>query len=238
MQDEIIDRLIDLENDVIYQQYANEHEPEYLYVSGILPILVSAPHGAVHTRNGNKEEDEYTAGLARLVASRTGAHAIYARRKSRTDPNADFAAPYKKNLQQIVQENRINFVLDLHGARASRDFGVAIGTILGKSCSEKEKLIIIDAFKKHGILEEGTNLSRLDVDQQLPAEGDIDREPITRFCQRISVPAAQIEINAKLRIPIRRNDATHQDIPFFGDYVLIKNLIDALVDLTTSLAKR
>jgi hypothetical protein len=237
-QDELIERLIELESDIRYQEYASDYEPEYLHVSGTLPILISAPHGAAHTRNGDKEEDEYTAGLARLVGSRTGAHVIYARRKSRTDPNADFDAPYKKSLQQIVHDNKINFVVDLHGANVDRDFGVAIGTMHGKSCPERDKLIIIGAFEKHGISEAGNRFSRLDIDNKLPGEGDDNREPITGFCHRISLPAAQLEINAKLRIPIRRDDATHHDIPFSGNQGLIKNLIEALSDIVTSFVER
>jgi hypothetical protein len=237
MQEAVIEQLIKLESDIRYQEYSTSSEPEYLHAFGGLPILISAPHGAVHTRNGDKEEDEYTAGLARLIGSRTGAHVIYARRKSRTDPNADFTAPYKESLQQIVLDNKINFVLDLHGANEKRDFGVAIGTMHGKSCSEREKQIIIGALEKHSISKAGNSISRLDIDTQLPAEGDKNREPITSFCHRNYIHAAQLEINAKLRIPIRRNDATRHDIPFPGDQGLINNLIEALTDVITSLAE-
>ncbi|MCU0485611.1 MAG: hypothetical protein MUC85_05810 [Anaerolineales bacterium] len=206
---------------------------------GNIPILISAPHGAVHTRDGNpKEEDEYTAGIARFIGSRTGAHVIYARRRSRTDPNADLTAPYKQALRQIVRENGICFVLDLHGANQNRDFGIAIGTLHGKSCSEPEKLILVRTFEKYGISEAGETLARLDIDCKLPGEGTDNREPIVKFCYRNSVPAAQIEINAWLRIPERRADATAPDKDFKGDPRWIKNNLDALTDVVISLANR
>jgi len=234
-----VQQLVRLESDIRYQDYAADQEPEFLHLKGNIPILISAPHGAVHTRDGkSKEEDEYTAGIARLIGNRTGAHVIYARRKSRTDPNADLTAPYKQALQQIVHENGIRFVLDLHGANKDRDFGIALGTMHGKSCSEKEKQIIVGTFEKHGISEAGSNLSRLDVDDQLPGEGSDHREPIVKFCQRNSLPAAQIEINAWLRIPARRADATAPDKEFKGDRRLIKNIIEALSGVVTSLANR
>ncbi len=98
--DEITSRLIELENDVRYQEVATETEPEFLYLAGKLPVLISAPHGAVHTRDGKpKEEDEYTAGFAQLLGQITNSHILYSRRKSATDPNADLEAPYKKYLQ-------------------------------------------------------------------------------------------------------------------------------------------
>jgi hypothetical protein len=237
-QKDPIVHLVELENDILYQEYANGNQPEYAYIKGNIPILISAPHGAVHTREGNiKEEDEYTAGLARLISNKTGAHVIYLRRKSRTDPNADETAPYKQTLRQIVQENKINFVLDLHGANKERNFGIALGTMHGKSCSEKEKQIIVRTFEKYGISETGLGLSRLDEDNQLPGEGNDRREPIVKFCHRNTIPAAQIEINACLRIPKRREDASAPYKNFKGDKTLIKSAIEALSAIVFSIVE-
>lgn len=236
MADDLIRELVELEKDVKYQEYAGEGESEYCHIAGSLPILISAPHGAAHTRDRYKEEDEYTAGLARLVGEKTGAHVLYARRKSKTDPNADLNAPYKKSLEQIIREHSIKFVVDLHGANPERNFGVAIGTMHGKSCSEKDRQTIISVFTKHGISEKGNRLFRLDNDNKLPAEGDNNREPITKFCHRISVSAAQLEINAHLRIPSRRKDAFHHNEPFSGEPELITILVNALTEIVTSLS--
>src|SRR5512141_2255050 len=107
-----LDRLVRLESEIKYQLWPNQGELEYCYTSGTLPILISAPHGAIHTRNGKfKDEDEYTAAFARLVAEMSGAHVLYAQRKSGTDPNWYPDAPYKLRLKQIVETARIAFVL-------------------------------------------------------------------------------------------------------------------------------
>jgi hypothetical protein len=120
MAEAITSRLMELETDIRYQEYATGTEPEYQYTAGTRPILISAPHGAAHTRDGSsKDEDEYTAGMARLLGERTNAHILYARRKSATDPNAYPCAPYKKYLQEIISKNQIRFVIDLHGAKDS-----------------------------------------------------------------------------------------------------------------------
>lgn len=236
---EILTRLIELENDVRYQEFASETEPEFKYIAGKVPVLISAPHGAVHTRDGKpKEEDEYTAGFAQLLGQITNAHILYSRRKSATDPNADPQAPYKKYLQEIVSENKIRFVIDLHGANANSDFGVAVGTMHGKSCSADDKIIIINLFRKYAITEDGDLLSRLDIDNKFSAEGNNGREPITKFCYGFSIPAAQFEINAHMRIPIRRNDATNHHILFSGDPKLIAKLVDSLSETVNSLAEK
>ena len=112
----LLERLLALEADVRYQEYAAGGEPEFAYSSGRIPVLVSAPHGAAHTRDGKyKGEDEFTAGFARLIGEESGAHCIYARRKSKTDPNAATDAPYKDMVRQICGRNEIRFVIDLHG---------------------------------------------------------------------------------------------------------------------------
>jgi hypothetical protein len=115
MKEEIISRLIEFEDDVWYQEFAGETEPEYLYIADKVPVLISASHGAVHNRDEMlKEEDEYTAGFARLLGYRTNGHVLNSRRKPTTDPNADSQSPYKKYLGKIIIDNRIKFVIDLH----------------------------------------------------------------------------------------------------------------------------
>jgi hypothetical protein len=236
--EELITRLVELEDDVRYQEIADETNPEFRYVAGKLPILISAPHGAVHTRDGRpKEEDEYTAGLAQLLGERTDAHVIYSRRKSATDPNADSQAPYKKYLEKILLSKKIRFVIDLHGANADSDFGVAIGTMHGKSCSADEKLTIINTLGKYGFTSDRERLSGLDIDNKFSAEGNEKREPITRFCYQLSIPAVQLEVNAYLRIPVRRDDSTNHNLPFSGDPKLIANLVDSLSEIVNVLAE-
>jgi hypothetical protein len=231
---DLIAQLIELESDIRYQEAASAQEPEFRHEPGTLPVLISAPHGATHTRDGDKGEDEYTAGLARLVGRQTEAHVLYARRKSRTDPNVDPAAPYKLFLLQIVHAHPIRFVLDLHGAKAARDFGIALGTMHGKSCPERGRQILVRTFEKYGISEAGNGLSRLDLDHHWPGEGSVHRETIIRFCQRHAIPAAQLELNACLRIPARRADATLHDKPFMAEPGLIINLIEALSEIVTA----
>lgn len=235
--EEIISRLMDLENDVRYQESASETEPEYLYGAGKLPVLISAPHGAVHTRNGRpKEEDEYTAGFAQLLGQMTNAHILYSRRKSATDPNADPQAPYKKYLQEIILDGKIRFVIDLHGAKAGRTFGIALGTLRGKSSTEEELQIIIKAFGKFGFAKEKNGLYRLDIDNELPAVGEENRIPITRFLHELrACSAIQIELNAHLRVPKRREDATNSKTRFEGNPELIGKTLAALAEIIHSL---
>lgn len=234
----LLNRLIELEAEIAYALPPDRGEVEFLYQPGSIPLLLSAPHGAVHTRKGvRKDEDEYTAAIARLVAEETRAHVIYAHRKSGTDPNCDPGVPYKLTMQQIVETARIAFVMDIHGSSPTRPFGLALGTISGVSCPDYRHLIL-DSLRQSGFTEESSGLDRLDVDQAFPAAGGVKRETITRYAwKKLGVQAAQFEINSDLRIVRRKPDASAQE-PFEGDPEQIMKTVRAFIHLVQALTER
>ncbi len=234
---DLLSRLVELEADIHYKTAPLDGERDFGYDFGRLPIVISAPHGAAHSRNGAlKNEDDFTTSLARLVAEMTGAHALYLRYYSNTDANYDPGVPYKQFLREVVKRNRIRFVLDLHGAAAYRDFGLALGTLYGESCPD-ERPLILSVFKRFGFQEDAPWLSRLDLDDTFTAVGVEEQETITRFVsQRLHVPAAQLELNAYLRVVRRQPDASERD-PFQGDPVAIERTVTMLSALVRELVR-
>ncbi len=230
----VLERLVELEADVLYQEPPAEGERRIGRVKGTTPVLLSAPHGAVHTRRGEpKEEEEFTAALACLVAELTDAHALTLRRRSPTDPNWERDVPYKRLLRRIVARERIAFVLDIHGTAPDRDFGVALGTMKGRSCPQHREMII-RRLEDHGFRREGDDLDdrdRLDVDGTFTAGGLKEQETVTRFAwERLGVPSAQLELHPSLRVVERREDATLPR-PFHGDPERIRRVVAALVEI-------
>jgi hypothetical protein len=195
-------RLQSLEADVCYRTAPPAGELEYTFMPGRLPVLISAPHGAAHTRNGKiKVADEYTAGFARLVAERTGAGVLYTHHQSSTDPNYYRHAPYKEYLERLIKTTDVRFVLDIHGASPRRDFGIGLGTMCGQTCSPKQRELIIGTLTSHGFKENGHRLHRLDrLDLDITFPGGLKQHTVTHFVsQTLGVPAAQFELNAYLR---------------------------------------
>jgi hypothetical protein len=236
--DPLLNRILELEEDVRYQELASDSEPEFLYVEGQIPVLLSAPHGAVHTRRGKeKEEDEYTAGLARLLGEITGAHVLYTRRKSLSDPNYYPGGAYKKQMEAVCRSAKIGFILDIHGTSSMRPFGIELGTACGQSCPEhKERLVGV--LERHGFSElNPAGLNKLWIDRYFTGGGSDRIETVTRFAwRRLEVPAAQFEINGRLRILRRKPDSSAMNKDFCGDPAGILRVIRAFTTLVNSLA--
>jgi hypothetical protein len=229
--DDLIERLVELESIVQYLSPPAPGESEFCHSPGTIPILISAPHGAAHRRNGrSKEEDEYTVGLARLLAERTGAHALYVWRCSETDPNFDTQAPYKQALKEIVLVSQIKFVLDLHGCAPDRSFGIGLGSIHGRSCPQQLPAIL-KVLEAYSYSPHAKGLLRLDIDDTFPGGGGRLRETITRYVSTVlGVPALQVELNAYLRVVRRLPSATEHE-PFEGKTKEILRAIHALEDV-------
>lgn len=213
----ILTRLEQLEATVTYVTPPPPGQTSFRYVPGRLPVVVSAPHGAAHRRDGrDKSEDEYTAALARLVAERTGAHVLYAWARSDDDPNWNTDSPYKEALRRIAAEQDIRFVLDLHGMGDRHKFGVAVGTMCGASCGRNHEALIMTTLAEAGFTPatapEASGFPVLRQDRYVLNHprftGGLTGHTVTRFAvEHLGIHAAQIELCAGLRIVSRR--ATH-----------------------------
>jgi hypothetical protein len=218
------------ETQVRYQEDPPLGQPPFRYVPGTRPVLISAPHGARHWRHGEwKGEDEYTAAFAHLLVEQTGAHALYTVRRIRPDPNYEDDCDYKRTLAGLLREHSFELVLDLHGARRGRDFGIELGTMSGLTCPDFEATIIRRLEWQGFVRDHRRSLDRLWVNRLFT--GGARQRTVTRFVwEQCGVNAAQIEINAHLRVVRRKTDAMlYPDDPdFIADPVRLRRTIQAL----------
>lgn len=221
-------------------------EVPFAHQLGSVPVLLSAPHGAAHQRNGRlKVEDEYTAALVQLVAAETGSHALFTCYQSDSDPNWDIHAPYKERLRHIIREHSIAFVLDIHGMSNRHKIGLAVGTINGRSCPNHESRIV--RVLENGRFQQTTQAQAAQF-SQLQADhfvlnhsrftGGVKNHTITRFVsQELNIPAAQLEFCSSLRV-VRREwmEAGHHWPRLFqGDPNGIRHVVTTLITLVQQL---
>lgn len=197
---EIVEDIRQIEfNEIEY----NIPSPDYFrFIEGRIPVLISAPHGAMHFRKrGNrwKGEDEYTAALAIKLGQLTGAHVMYVRNKAAEDPNNDLKSKYKSAVARAVKEHNIKFILDLHGSDEKRPFKVDIGILNsepGKSSCPTFKETIQEVL---------SDFEPECFNKRFSANG---AGTLTYFARKeLGIEAAQVEINARYRIVERKPDS-------------------------------
>ncbi len=132
-------------------------EESFVHLKGSIPVLISAPHSVNQKRNGEiKYCDKYTGGLACILHKLTDCYTVYKKFNDGTDANYDMVDKdngYKKNIVNTVKENKIKYVIDLHGASDQREFDIDIGTDNGRTIRGKTYLvhIIRQICKANGI---------------------------------------------------------------------------------------
>lgn len=194
-------------------QYNSASDDYFGIIEGSIPILLSAPHGAKHLRDGRwKGEDEYTASLALKLGELTEASVIYVKNKTEADSNYLPSTRYKDAIKELVARRGIRFLADIHGADIARDYKINVGII------DEEDMEKCSCPRYKPVIEETIQpfqypLFNLDT---FTAES---LETVTSFARYVcGIEAAQFEINARYRIVERKPDSTravHGDEPHF-----------------------
>jgi hypothetical protein len=206
-----IERLISIEAHVHYGESPPPDVHPFIEITRNSSVLISAPHGsrAFRNRQGDiwHEEDEYTAGMALLLSERCGTSVIAnIWRSDLCDPNWHEVNQclYKQKMSQMVQQQGIRWVLDLHGAAEnSEQLGrsrVDLGTREERHSipiAQRDKLreLIVARFGQESVSLNG-----------FPASF---RGTVSSFCQeQLRIQAVQIEMKPSVRVPLRRTDAS------------------------------
>ncbi|MDD3474697.1 MAG: hypothetical protein PHP08_02235 [Candidatus Dojkabacteria bacterium] len=181
-------------------------------VQGKYPTLFSAPHAFAHKRPSlvgkYKEYEEYTDKIVKEICKKSQSFGIYLTDDVDYDPNYHKNGnEYKKEVEQLVNDNKIKQFIDIHGLNDEHMVDVAIyyKTRFHKSIRLAEK---ISKLLNNGKLR-GLNIQVF----RLPENG---RETLTEFCaSKLRIPSVQIEIARYIR----------------EDVTLRKSFVDNLSDI-------
>lgn len=207
--DALIERLIQIESHVHYCEPPPPGAESFVVIAHDSPVLISAPHGTRTFRNGGgetwHEEDEYTAGIALLLAEYLGVSAIAnVWRDDKRDPNYYNDCVYKEGMKQLVEGRKIRFVIDLHGAREDhprmKDALVDLGSLNDGRALDAAHRDVLNAALCRVFGEKATSLN------VFPAEKS---DTVTKYCHDIlGIQALQVEMKPSVRVPVRRTDAS------------------------------
>lgn len=166
-----------------------ESKDNYIICNGKIPILFSAPHTITHIKeNGSiKLSEPYTKAVALYLNKYFDTFAIIKNVNDGLDSNRDNNDTYKKELINLIKENDIKIVIDLHGASIERNFDVELGTLNNLSADFSTIRELEETFKENDILEVVNND---------PFKGGA----ITQYIYNLKdVDIIQVEINGKYR---------------------------------------
>ena len=172
----------------------NENKQIYEVVNGKIPVLISAPHSVRQFRNGKiKEKDLYTGPIVIELQRQTNCYCIYKTKNNNDDANYDIERnEYKEKIIEIIKDNNIKVLIDMHGASNKHEFDIEIGTDNNKNLNGNNEILdlLIRKLKNNGI-------EKIYVDSRFKASS------IHTICKYVSsnvnIPCIQMEIVGKYR---------------------------------------
>ncbi len=105
---------------------------DHVMLPGKSNILLSMPHGVSQVRLSKYKVAEIGAlATALYLKKSTTAYLIAKTKNNNDDANFDKRSLYKDTIRKLVENNDIQFVVDIHGLAASRNCDINLGTHLG-----------------------------------------------------------------------------------------------------------
>ncbi len=154
-------------------------------------VLISCPHSVPQVRLGKfKVKETGSFCLALALQSLTNSHLIAKTKNNGDDANFDQVSDYKDEIDKIIHDNNIKYVLDFHGLAAFRTCDVNLGVNFGKNidvCPEAFDSLV-NALQKNKFI--------VSVDQPFAGGGNTIAGSVkTKHPKLFSM---QIEINSRI----------------------------------------
>ncbi|CAN7645663.1 hypothetical protein [Massilia sp. LjRoot122] len=165
---------------------------EHLCRLGSVPVLVTSVHGFAHMRdNQRKSADNGSLEFSYLLAKAIGCSWMAVHMHDMIDSNYHSDTPFKRDVAKLVEQTNIQLVIDIHGAHAYRPFDVDVGTLKGESWrgNGNWNTVLLDNLRNCGFL----------ATDNAYFNGGVGRdavETMVSFCNKIGVPAVQLEISS------------------------------------------
>ena len=159
-----------------------------------------------------KRHEFYTAALGAVLHLVLGCHFLYANREQETDPNYYDDCDFKITLGKILSETKIGLVVDIHGTGNEKP------EVCFRAWGREESFF--SRFPMFLIC-----FIRLPRNMESRPEGLIysprqRQMTVAKFAaKRFSVPAIQVEISDRMRMPWRREEEFRRLIGFLLGFI-------------------
>lgn len=183
----------------------------YKYVKGTKPVIISVPHSIKQPARPNnndgygyKSADTYTGTIAQIIAEKTGAHVIYKTSYTGVDDNyTTLETPYRKKVREIIKNNNIKAVFDIHGfADSNRNHAIDLGTDYGRNLVGKTEILdlTLEALEKNNfILNTNKKSNKVLINGVYTGGGG--KTMSSYVSSKLNIPTIQIEIGKSFRDP-------------------------------------
>lgn len=175
--------------DIIIKLEEVEDDNYYLLNIGQYPILITAVHTMEQLSDNWKIKfaEPLTKAIALYVSNECNTTSFIKTKDTGLDSNRDNYDSFKRRLIELVENNNIKLVIDLHGAKNSREFDIEFGTLNNLTADFSTIKELEEALNKQGI----NNVHHND-----PFKGGA----ITKYLYGLSdVEVIQLEINGNYR---------------------------------------
>lgn len=170
--------------------YENKKTNEtYILKIGNIPVILTA----VHTMNQIKEDgtikykEPFTKSIAEYIANKINTSYFIKLEDTGIDSNSNNIDDFKEILLNIIKNNNIKLLIDLHGAKREREFDIEFGTLNNLSADFSTIKELEDSFIENGIN---------NIEHNNPFKGG----GITQYIySKTNIDIVQIEINQKYR---------------------------------------
>lgn len=161
---------------------------EYIKKIGNIPILITAPHSIpISKEDGTiKPQEPFTKAIALYLNKHLNTSYLI-KTKDTGDSNELEEDNFKKELINIIDDNNIKLVLDLHGAKKERPFDIELGTLNNLSADYSTIKELEESFIEH-------NIKNIEINNPFLGGG------ITQYVyDKTKIDIIQIEINQNYR---------------------------------------
>ncbi|MBE5745774.1 MAG: hypothetical protein E7359_00590 [Clostridiales bacterium] len=131
------DKLHENRKNFINKNKNNDH----IVLKGKNNVLISSPHGVSQIRLGKYKYCEIgSLTTALYLFENSNCFLIAKTQNNNDDANFDEKSKYKNSIENLIQNNKINYIVDIHGLASKRDCDINLGTHLGQNIKLNEKL--------------------------------------------------------------------------------------------------